>query len=436
MCAAVLCCVPTAQAATATGTRVFSEEGVQGLPDSYVLHVRYDAATGEENRLTATINGEELVLQDPGAEIEVRGECTSTGPHRAVCSSSDDDLSDIRVNLGDRSDQFGIETDVHTGIRVSGDAGDDVLQGGVSSDSLHGGAGNDVVDGGPGSDTVNGGGGRDELRGGEPGGQSDYDFIHDGERDGSAASDTIVVQGGGQLDYGSRRKRVTVDLAAGVAGAPGERDTFTGISAVIGGAGPDVMLGTARFDFFRGGPGADRLEGRGSRDLLYGQGGPDRVFGGGGDDVMSDNSDNARDIQSCGSGEDWVQVSDKRDLLRPSCEDGSWLRSRRADESRVTAQPAISRRRVVFRLTCADSDGCLGRITLKAAGRRLALGRGGFDIERRRNRHRVVVRLNARGREYVRRGGHVRVVIFGSGRPCGCSNPRPVKTGFTVFMRR
>lgn len=443
--AALSCMFPVAaEAATATGTRVFVEEGIQGLPDSYSLAVHYEGEPGEANDVTVTIAGKVVAFEDAGAEIEARGGCTSDGPSRVVCSpSGDDGLGHINVELGDGDDLVRIETDRDRSVRrILGGPGDDTLQGVSASERLFGGPGDDVVDGGPGSDAINGGGGRDELRGGEPTNDSDFDFIHDGERDGSAASDTIVVHPGqGQLDYGSRRRRVTVDLQAGVAGAAGERDTLSGISSVVGGNGPDIMLGTDGFDFFRGGAGADRLEGRGSRDLLYGQKGADRVFGGAGDDHMSEDSDNARDIQSCGRGEDWVTSSDKRDRLRPSCEEGAWLNNPRltaTDEiNRITVQPELSRRRAVFRTTCAGSDGCSGRITLLTAGQRELLGRGPIEIRRPRSgRHDIVVRLNARGRQYLRRGGYVRVVIF-SRDPCnGCTNPRSVKSGFTTFMKR
>lgn len=296
------------------------------------------------------------------------------------------------------------------------------------------------MDGGAGGDTINGGGGRDELRGGEPATPFEFDLIVDGERDGEAASDTIVGHPGqAGLSYASRRERVTVDLPAGVAGARGEQDSLSGISSVVGGEGPDIMLATDTGASLMGGRGADRIEGGRAGDRLSGGGGRDRVFGGGGDDLLFDNSDNARDMNSCGPGEDWVESSDRRDRLRRNCEDAGWLRSRRADPSRITVQPAILRRRAVFRLTCSDREGCRGRITLVTAGGRLFLGRGRIAISRARNserRHEVVVPLNARGRKYLRRGGYVRVVIFGSGRPCGCLNPMPVKSGFTTLMKR
>jgi hypothetical protein len=429
-----------ADAATVTGTRVFVEEGVQGLPDTYNLDVRYEGAPGEANDVTVTITGDQVTFEDAGAEIEPRGHCTSDGPSRVVCSSSGDSLRFRRVELGDGDDRVQIETDDDLGLtRVSGGDGNDTLQGADPPERLAGGSGDDLVDGGAGSDTIIGGGGSDELRGGEPATPYEFDFIRDGERDGEAASDTIIGHPAqSSFSYALRTKRVTVDLPAGVAGARGEHDSLSGISRVVGGKGPDVMLATDAGAFLLGGEGADRIEGGRAGDSLAGESGADRVLGGGGDDRIFDNSDNARDLVSCGWGSDLVESTDKRDRLSRDCEDASWLRSRRADPSRVTVQPAISRRDALFHLTCVDPDGCRGRVTLLTAGRRLLLGDGPIDIKRRGGRRQEVgVRLNARGREYLRRGGYVRVVIFGSGLPCGgCLNPRPVKTGFTTFMKR
>jgi hypothetical protein len=434
--AALLCLLPASvQAATATGTRVF------GFPDTHSLAVRYEAWRGETNDVTVTIAAKEVTIEDPGAKIDAGGYCNEAGPSRVVCSHREDEVNFVHVILGDGDDRFHVDTDQTKQMRISAGAGDDTLQGGISSEGLIGGAGNDVIDGGAGSDTITGGPGRDELRGGEPATDFEFDSIRDGERDGEAESDTIIATDGqASLSYRPRTEGVTVDLPAGVAGAPGERDTLSGISRVIGGKGPDIMLATDSGAYLVGGRGADRIEGGDSADSLSGEGGPDRVFGGGGDDYMPDNSDNARDVHNCGPGEDFVDITDKRDRLRRDCEDGAWLRSRRADAGRITVQPEISRRRAVFRLICVDPEGCRGRITLLTAGRRLVLGRGRIDIERARSdqrRHEVAVRLSDRGRSYLRRGGNVRVVIVGSGLPCGgCLNPRPVKSGFTTRMKR
>jgi hypothetical protein len=433
-CATIVCTFPAAAgAATVTGTL----EPVDGeRPDYRSLDMRFEGEPGEANQLTMTVTTEEVVFEDLGAEIEVRGACASTGPNRAVCSAGDDRRYKW-IELGDGDDQLQIENG--SLIEVWGGEGNDTLHGGSGPERIDGELGDDLVDGGAGIDTIIGGGGSDELRADEAATPFEHDVIIDGERDESAASDTIVGRSGlVSLSYASRRERVTVDLRAGVAGAAGEQDRLIDIHVVGGGEGPDVLLGSDGDDSFGGGGGADRIEGRGGDDYLTGGDGADRVSGGPGNDGSDGNLDNVRDIQNCGSGDDFVADSDKRDRLRPSCEDASWLRSPGAHE-RITVHPAISRRRAVFRSTCAARAGCRGRITLVTAGQRLGLGRGRIDIERTRKqiRHKVVVRLNARGRKHMRRGGYVRVVIFSPGRPChGCTNPRPVKSGFTTRMKR
>ena len=434
-CATFVCTFPAAAlGATLTGTL----EPVDGeRPDYRSLDMRFEAEPGEANQLTMTVTTEEVVFEDLGAEIEVRGACTSTGPNRAVCSAGDDRRFKW-IELGDGDDQLRIEDG--SLIEVWGGEGNDTLQGGSGPERLDGGLGDDLVDGGAGIDTIIDPGGSDELRAGGPGTPFEHDNIIDSESDESAASDTFVGHSGrvNLNAYASRREPVTVDLRAGVAGAAGERDRLIDIETVGGGEGNDVVLGSDGDDELGGGGGTDRVEGRGGDDHLAGGAGADRVSGGPGNDGMIGDSDDARDVLNCGSGDDFVAASEKRDLLRDSCEDASWVRARGAFE-RITVHPAVSRRRAVFRSTCAARAGCRGRITLVTAGRRQRLGRGRIDIERTRNqiRHKVVVGLNARGRKHMRRGGQVRVVIFSPGRPChGCTNPRPVKSGFTTRMKR
>jgi hypothetical protein len=434
-----------AQAATATGTRVRVEEEGDVY---YVLEVRYAAGGGESNDVTVTFTGEEVAFEDSAAAIEAQGECTNTSPNRAVCSSSDASLSLRPVLLGDGSDQLRIDADASRTIRARGGPGDDRLYGGSDTEYLFAGPGDDLVDGGPGGDTINGGGGRDELRAGELANDFATDFIEDGDEDRSADDDTIV----GHPDrtyvtYRARRRRVMIDLAAGVAGARGERDNLVGITLVEGGRAGDLVAGSPADDFIRGNRGADEIRGLGGDDVLRGEGGADHVYGGRGDDVADDSdTDNEVDIHSCGSGYDFVGRTDKRDRLRRSCEDGAWwsVPDALGDQlNRITVRPSISRDQVIFRSTCHDYPRCKGRIRLKTPDRRELLGRGRFQFRRRSNRdpatarrHDVVVDLNERGRERLRRGGYVRVVIVSRYDCLGCLNPPPPVAGLTTRRRR
>jgi hypothetical protein len=429
-------------AATATGTRVVIEEGVQGLPDTYGLMVDYEGSPGEGNDVTVTISGNQVAIEDPGIEIERRGECALDRPGRVVCSSGDEYLVSTRVAAGDGDDRVQAAEDDERRVLVEGGPGGDTLTGGMSGEQLLGGPGDDVVDGGPGTDTINGGDGSDQLRAGELIGTLGVDLIVDGESDESAGQDTIDGEGHASLSYRSRKKGVTVDLEAGDAGAPGEHDRISGIATVFGSEGPDVMLGTDDGDLLRGHEGDDRLEGRGGNDLLLADRGTDRVIGGGGDDSLSGPDDDARDGLNCGHGDDLVVESDRRDRLRANCEKARWLASRRSPPSQITVQPRLTRRRAIFRTTCRDFTRCRhAEIRLLSADSRRLLGRADIDPRRRRRAsdplYKVVVRLNAHARKRLRRGLNVRVVIFSPGTPCGgCSNPRPATSGFTTRMKR
>ena len=54
---------------------------------------------------------------------------------------------------------------------------------------------------------------------------------------------------------------------------------------VLGGAGNDILVGTAKRDYLDGGAGNDELRGRGEADKIYGGDGDDLIFGGGRDSL-------------------------------------------------------------------------------------------------------------------------------------------------------
>jgi Ca2+-binding RTX toxin-like protein len=325
--------------------------------------------------------------------------------------------------------------------------GDDQLYGGNESDRLFAGPGNDLVDGGTGGDTINGGGGRDELRAGELANDFQTDAIADGDGDESADDDRIVGHPGRTVViYRARRRPLMIDLAAGTAGAKGERDELTGITSVIAGRGADHVVGSAAGEFIVGERGADEIRAFGGDDRLRGEGGADRLYGGRGDDIADDlDTDDAVDIHSCGAGSDVVGLTDKRDRLRHSCEDGAWSsQPNTGDFSRITAHPTIRGRRAIFESTCREDPRCKGRIRLVAADTRELLGTGSFRFKRYRGndpdaapRHDIVAELTDLGVERLERGTRVRVVIVSRWDCMGCLNPPPpARTGFTTRMKR
>lgn len=98
---------------------------------------------------------------------------------------------------------------------LTGDAGDDLLDGMAGGDSLSGGGGDDILDGGDGADRLEGGSGDDMLLG-----QAGNDDLH-----GGAGDDDVGGDGGDDRLTGGRGSDVfSFDLMA--AGSPGI-DTVT-----------------------------------------------------------------------------------------------------------------------------------------------------------------------------------------------------------------
>ena len=95
--------------------------------------------------------------------------------------------------------------------------------------------------------------------------------------DGGDGKDTLTV-------YSARG--FTVDLAAGLAAEGLTRDTLASFERVLGGDGPDTLLGSERGEELSGGSGDDVLDGRGGDDVVDGGSGRDRVRGGDGNDRL------------------------------------------------------------------------------------------------------------------------------------------------------
>ncbi|WP_372791417.1 Calx-beta domain-containing protein, partial [Paraconexibacter sp.] len=226
------------------------------------------------------------------------------------------------------SDTFGeIET-------LIGGSGNDVLRGGAGADTVDGGPGSDVINGGPGSDTLIGGAGTDTLSyddrsagvtvvlngtsGATAGSEIDTTSAFENalggsgndlitgdatanQLDGAGGDDTLIggpgddtLIGGTGTDRVSYADRtgaadgVTVDLGAGTGGASagGEADAITSVENLTGGAGPDVLTGSAAVN---------------------------DVAGLGGNDTIAV-SDAVADTVSCGAGTD-AAGGDERDTL-------------------------------------------------------------------------------------------------------------------------
>jgi Ca2+-binding RTX toxin-like protein len=181
---------------------------------------------------------------------------------------------------------------------VSGTAAAESFALGDGDDQLNAAEGNDVADGGGGNDLLRGGAGRDILNGG-------------------AGTDTVTY------DERTSGEPVTVSLAAGLGGGPGEDDQLSAIENVSATPGPDTLTGDDGPNGLFGGGGRDAISGLGGNDALFGgdardviDGGPgaDQLFGEGGDDSLAA-FDNEADLVDCGASLDDDAQVDPNDAV-------------------------------------------------------------------------------------------------------------------------
>jgi len=105
-------------------------------------------------------------------------------------------------------------------------------------------------------------------------------------------------------------------------GTAGEGDDVSSdVEDLWGGAGDDLLIGTAAANVLIGGPGDDRLRGQGGDDVFYGDEGNDRFDGGSGDDTveaLSGGGSRDADLFAGGSGVDTVSYRFRSTPLRVS----------------------------------------------------------------------------------------------------------------------
>ncbi|WP_026942580.1 NF038122 family metalloprotease [Hellea balneolensis] len=173
---------------------------------------------------------------------------------------------------------------------ITGDGGDNRLEGRGGNDALTGREGNDRILGGEGDDDLSGGDGIDTLFG-QPGndtinGGDDNDFIF-----GSSGGDTI--DGGADFDtvsYLGSSSGVIVNLVSGGTGGDADGDTYISIERVFG---------TSFDDSISGSDNNDTLLGNGGNDYLAGDQGNDSLFGGAGIDSFGyDTANDGADVIS------------------------------------------------------------------------------------------------------------------------------------------
>ena len=241
---------------------------------SQIVTVR--ALPGEHNQVSVALDGDVVRVEDR-AGVTAGARCSAVDAFAAVCAVLGTDVT-VSAELGDGDDTFATTLE---SVGVDGGAGADELRAG--SGEVRGGPGDDRLVGG----TVVGGPGADLLQ-------------------------------GGTISYADHIEGITVDLAGGVAGAPGEGDVVVSGSGAIGGSGPDVIRAAAVPTSIDAGDGDDVLVGSPQLDTLDGGLGSDVVRGGGGDDhLFGGLDDRARDRNRLdgGAGADYLLGGPGSDVI-------------------------------------------------------------------------------------------------------------------------
>jgi Ca2+-binding RTX toxin-like protein len=249
---------------------------VEGSGTSEIEFV-VDLSTGVLDRVTVTgsTSADALAWGASGINLNADDDVDVTLANVELGTVNGSDGDDVVSGAGDAV--TGAPTVL--ALTLNGDAADDVLTGGDGDDTISGGAGADAIAGGDGDDTPTGGAGND--------------FFDEG----AAANGSEAIGGGSGNDlvtYGSRAAGVVVTMD-GVFddGEAGESDSVgTDVENAIGGAGDDVMTGSASANDLTGGIGIDVLDGGAGDDALSGGLGADRLTGGtGADGVFGDEGD-------------------------------------------------------------------------------------------------------------------------------------------------
>jgi Ca2+-binding RTX toxin-like protein len=205
----------------------------------------FAAAPGEVNRVTVAREGDVFVIRDAGAALQAQAPCQSVDANTARCpvTPAQPGINGLAVALGDGGDEVTVLGDPVVETGLNGGPGDDALNGGGENDTVVGGTGNDALAGGDGTDV---------------------------------------------LSYAERTEFVHVGLDERLGGEleAGEHDTISGFEVVVGGAGDDRLIGSARAETLDGGTGDDDLRGLAGADQLFGGLGADRLHGFGGDDRL------------------------------------------------------------------------------------------------------------------------------------------------------
>lgn len=236
--------------------------------------------------------------------------------------------NDLRIqNLGFRNDA--VFRDAITGDSgnntLNGTNKDDIILGGDGNDTLNGNGGNNQLYGGNGNDQINSGSGNDLIDGG-----SGNDTINAGAGDNTifsgAGNDTVNTgSGNDQINVGEGTNRVNAGGGNNTITAGAGNDTITtgsGNDVINAGAGNNTIyalrgMNTIRTaegdDVIYGGSQADTIESGAGKDLIYANGGNNIILAGAGADIIYSGAGNDR-IDG-GAGNDTIWLGGGQDVV-------------------------------------------------------------------------------------------------------------------------
>ena len=309
--------------------------------DTFIITYSEDT---NNNPQTDTVFGEGMDLNDDGTTSTVTADPDDRDTISYVEWDNDTDTG-VTLNLGSSSDVTGIENIIgsqHNDV-LTGDGGDNVIEGGVGDDNLTGGGegtggdtvsyrgsadgvtvelGGTVEDGDAAGDTLSGfeniiGSRRGDILTGDGG-----DNVIEGLAGGDTLDGGTHGAGGDTLSYQSSSSGVQVNLNQGElengtrlierstgGHAQGDKVTYLSFENIIGSRHVDTLTGDNRANTLRGGDGGDTLYGDDDNDMLFGGPGNDRLYGDDEDDTLTggagadrldggDNTNTGQDIAS------------------------------------------------------------------------------------------------------------------------------------------
>ncbi len=257
--------------------------------------VLVDGANG--NDLVTVGNIDTMV----GLKLDVRG-----GTGNDLLNATGANIGRVRMSLSGNTGNDTINGSLG-GDTIDGGSGDDLLIGNAGNDTMIGGAGDDTMGGGLGNDSINGGDGADSING-----QQGDDRV-----DGGVGNDILKgADGNDTLLGGAGNDNLN--------GMDGNDSILSGVGAdmVAGGLGDDTLDGGLNDDTINGQEGNDKIRGSDGNDSITGGDGNDTINGGDGNDTIQSglgddavNGSGGDDVINADAGFDTVIGGDGSDIL-------------------------------------------------------------------------------------------------------------------------